>query len=207
MRRSAIWVVCFGIATCGGSIHGVAQVDCSRFDIEPSASLPLHTVLIPPTRACATRMSNGFPTPDPDCTPGAINPSLTVEVLLNPAFRTSCVRDSTTTGHEKAATYNWYGISHPENNTGSTQTCELDHLISLELGGADTLDNIWPQCGPPGVTLPERYFKEKDAVENYLARQVKTGAMDLEAAQQGIATDWSQFLDAARAACPGGRCR
>jgi len=49
----------------------------------------------------------------------------------------------------------------------------LDHLISLELGGADTLDNIWPQCGPSGVALPQRFFKEKDTVENFLAMQVR----------------------------------
>lgn len=68
-------------------------------------------------------------------------------------------------------------------NTGRTQTCELDHLISIELGGADTLDNIWPQCGPRGVVLPKRFFKQKDDVENYLAAQVRAGAIRLEDAQ------------------------
>jgi hypothetical protein len=87
------------------------------------------------------------------------------------------------------------------------QTCELDHLISLELGGADTLDNIWPQCGPPGRVLRERFFKQKDIVENYLAKQVRDGVMDLNQAQQGIATDWTQYIDDARKACPGGKCK
>jgi hypothetical protein len=71
-------------------------------------------------------------------------------------------------------------------------------LISLELGGADTLENIWPQCGPKGVVLRNRYFKQKDIVENYLAREVKAGRMDLSEAQRGIAQDWTQYLDAAR---------
>jgi hypothetical protein len=82
----------------------------------------------------------------------------------------------------------------------------LYHLIPLELGGADTLDNVWPQCGPSGVALPQRFFKEKDAVENYLAMQVRQGRMDLGAAQKGIATDWTQFLGEAMRACPEGRC-
>ena len=73
-------------------------------------------------------------------------------------------------------------------------------LISLELGGADSLENIWPQCGPDGVTLTERYFKQKDMVENYLAAQVKAGKMDLAEVQQGIATDWTQYLEQAKAA-------
>jgi hypothetical protein len=72
----------------------------------------------------------------------------------------------------------------------------LDHLISLELGGADTLGNIWPQCGPSGIVLAKRYFKIKDAVENYLAVQVRSGDMPLADAQHGIATDWTQYIAA-----------
>ena len=62
---------------------------------------------------------------------------------------------------EKATTYKWYNLPFPSNNSGANQICEFDQLFSLELGGADTLDNIWPQCGPSGVALPQRFFKEK----------------------------------------------
>jgi hypothetical protein len=72
--------------------------------------------------------------------------------------------------------------------------CELDHLVPLELGGADGLGNIWPKCGPDGATLDERYFKAKDRVENYLAGEVKAGRMSLDDAQRGIAADWTQYL-------------
>jgi len=148
-----------------------------------------------------------YPVPDPRCTPGAINPTLTIDILRDPAFRTTCVRDNATTAAQKAGTYSWYQVSHPQNNTGVMQTCELDHLVSLELGGADTLDNIWPQCGPPGVVLRERFFKQKDMVENYLAKQVHDGLMKLKDAQDGIARDWTQYLDAATRACGSGSCR
>ena len=63
------------------------------------------------------------------------------------------------------------------------------------------MDNIWPQCGPNQVPLAKRYFKQKDAVENFLAEQVKTGKMDLEKAQIAIATDWTQFLGEAQSFC------
>jgi hypothetical protein len=33
-------------------------------------------------------------------------------------------------------------------------------------------------------------------VENYLAAQVKSGQIDLNEAQMGIASDWTQYLDA-----------
>lgn len=108
---------------------------------------------------------------------------------------------------EKAKAYKWYQIPKPANNSGQNQYCELDHLISLELGGADTLDNIWPQCGPSHVELQQRFFKRKDTVENYLAKQVRDGNMKLAAAQKGIATSWTQYLDEAEKACPNGKCK
>ena len=179
---------------------------CDQFEVDGRASTPLRTVSLPPSQSCTTHTSNGFPVPDPNCTPGAVNPTLTIEVLRDRSFTTRCIRDAATQEEEKATTYGWYNLPHPSNNSGENQTCELDHLISLELGGADTLDNIWPQCGPSGVVLPQRFFKEKDMVENFLAMQVREGRMDLSEAQKGIATDWTQFLAEARRACPEGRC-
>jgi len=150
---------------------------------------------------------DGFLLPDPKCTPGAINPTLTLDVLKDPQFTTKCVRDKATTAQEKFVTYRWYGLNKPAGNTGQNQVCELDHLVSLELGGADTLDNLWPQCGPSHVELQERFFKRKDTVENYLAREVRNGNMSLTSAQKGIAKDWTQYLQDAESACPNGRCR
>ena len=131
---------------------------------------------------------------------------MTIDVLRDRSFTTKCIRDAATTSEEKRTTYTWYDLELPAHNSGESQVCELDHLISLELGGADTLDNIWPQCGPDGASLPQRFFKEKDTVENFLAMQVREGRMDLSQAQKAIATDWTQFLDEARRACPEGRC-
>ena len=125
------------------------------------------------------------------------------DVLRSPDFRTSCLRDKATSAHAKTTTYDWYGEPHPAHNTGANQTCELDHLVSLELGGADTLDNNWPQCGPPDAVLRARFFKQNDAVENYLAARVRDGAMDLNEAERGIAQDWMQYLNAA---CEVQRC-
>jgi hypothetical protein len=196
-----------GFIVCQQPAHAADPGNCQAFKIDDTASKPLQAVSLPPSKRCTARMSNGVPLPDPSCTPGAINPTLTVDVLQNPEFRTTCVRSQTTTEAQKADTYAWYGTPHPTQNSGVTQTCELDHLISLELGGADTLDNIWPQCGPPGVVLVERYFKQKDTVENYLAKQIKDGVMDLSQVQKGIAQDWTQYLAEAKKACPLGKCR
>ena len=181
-------------------------VGCDQFQIDDKASQPLQKVTLPPRKACKPKAVGGFFVPDPNCTPGAINPTLTDTVLKNPAFRTGCVRNDATTEQQKATTYTWYHITHPANNQGATQTCELDHLIPLYLGGADTLDNIWPQCGPQGVNLDDRFFKQKDKVEFFLGQQVRAGKMDLKDAQQGIATDWTQYIKDAEDFCISGRC-
>lgn len=59
---------------------------------------------------------------------------------------------------------------------------EVDHLISRELGGADTAANLFPQ--------PIAQARLKDRLENRLHREVCSGAISLEAAQMEIRTNW-----------------
>lgn len=63
---------------------------------------------------------------------------------------------------------------------------ELDHIVSLEIGGNPTdPTNLFPQpwTGPWNA-------KDKDALENRLHRLVCAGTLTLKVAQQAIATDW-----------------
>jgi hypothetical protein len=192
------------------SAIGLAQTgdrppaECPQ-EINVNRDNPVTSVSLPPAKKCKTRKKNGFLLPDPTCTPGAVNDTLTLAVMEKPNFKTGCVRDQATSPEKKHDTYTWYKITKPANNTGKNQVCELDHLISLELGGADTLDNIWPQCGPSKAILNARFFKRKDAVENFLAGEVRNGKISLAEAQKRIAEDWTQFLDEAEA-CPKDDC-
>lgn len=186
--------------------HAHNHAICSRLDVNPGMSQAL-APLSPDPGGCHVRMSHGYPIPDPRCTPGAINPTVTPDVLDAPGFRTRCIRNRVTTEREKAVTYRWYDIRHPRHNRGRRQICELDHLVPLELGGADTLDNIWPECGPAHGPFWKRDFKRKDLVENYLAKKVKEGKMPLWQAQQDIARDWTTYLAKAIHDCPFGQCR
>ena len=201
-------LVGFGLTSHSMS-SAAAKVTCSSCPvrgIDPHASMRLANVNGFIGGPCSVRVNKGLPLPDARCSPGAINPTITLAVLKNPEFRTSCIRDCATTGSQKANTYGAYGIAPPSRNSGKSQTCELDHVVPLELGGADTLDNIWPQCGPTGAPLPQRFFKEKDIVENYLENQVKRGRLSLTAAQVGIAADWTQYLNQAKAECRSRNC-
>jgi hypothetical protein len=202
-------MLCLGIVVLGPA-YGQQEKppQCAQFHINDKASTPVLSGFVAEKANCETRKSaNGFLLPDPKCTPGAINPTLTAQVLQHRDFTTKCVRNDATSEEQKHATYVAYGIRKPEHNEGETQTCELDHLISLELGGADTLDNIWPQCGPPGVELKERFFKQKDIVEDHLGELVKLGKIDLAEAQKRIATDWTQFLEEAKQTCSRRTCK
>jgi hypothetical protein len=79
-------------------------------------------------------------------------------------------------------TFTEYGISYPQ----PRGAYEVDHLVPLELGGDNMIENLWPESAQP---VPG--FHEKDKVENYLHRQVCSGAMTLANAQRQIATDWT----------------
>jgi hypothetical protein len=75
-----------------------------------------------------------------------------------------------------------YGVP-PEHCNG--HEVEIDHLISLEIGGSNDKKNLWPQ-----PYKPDPGAREKDKLENWLHKQVCAGNMPLATAQRGIAADW-----------------
>lgn len=62
---------------------------------------------------------------------------------------------------------------------------EVDHLISRELGGADTVKNVWAQ--------PWKQARVKDRLENRLHKEVCAGARLLQDTQWRIARDWTEL--------------
>jgi len=67
---------------------------------------------------------------------------------------------------------------------------ELDHLVSLELGGSNDAGNLWPERNDH----PAGGINSKDVVENTLNRAVCSHRVTLAAAQSAIATDWTTAL-------------
>lgn len=119
------------------------------------------------------------PRPDPSCTPGAVDPAVTQADIASTICKsgyTARVRPAVAaTDRLKAQLYRAYGI--PDGTVS-----ELDHLIPLELGGANDAANLWPQVG--------RVPNAKDKVENDLRDAVCSGKVSLAAAQRAIASDW-----------------
>jgi hypothetical protein len=81
---------------------------------------------------------------------------------------------------EKNQVYAEYGIT-----SHAPGQYEVDHLVSLELGGSNDIANLWPE-----LASPKPGFNEKDRVENYLHDQICSGAVSLQQAQTEIATNW-----------------
>ena len=114
---------------------------------------------------------------DKACTPGAIFPNATKDQICQSGYSSS-VRNVPVS--EKDQVYSEYGIqSH------TTGQYEVDHLVSLELGGSNDIANLWPEAASP-----KPGFHEKDQVENYLHSQVCSGAISLHDAQVEIANNW-----------------
>jgi hypothetical protein len=119
--------------------------------------------------------------PNPTLTPGDVFPNVTAKEVCVSGYSSSVRAVSR---DEKAAVYQRYGVP---NETGKH---EVDHFISLELGGSNMVTNLWPE---PYVTpdAPGQIgAHEKDKVENYLHDQVCKNAMSLQQAQEQIRTDW-----------------
>lgn len=141
----------------------------------PSSTPPVAPLLGEQVKSADCVVQNGMP--DPDCTPGAIFPSATKEQICTPGYSASVRNVSAET---KKQIYAEYGIVNH-----SKGEYEVDHLISLELGGSNDIANLWPEAASP---LPG--FHEKDLVENYLHDGICKGKISLGQAQAVIAHDW-----------------
>ena len=117
--------------------------------------------------------------PNPALTPGATR-AVTMNELCTPGSASKARQIS---GATKREVFRRYRI------TPQPGAYEIDHLISLELGGSNDLANLWPQPydGP-------RNAHDKDALENQLHTLVCTGYVRLAEAQRAIATDWIAAL-------------
>src|ERR1700737_4765641 len=115
--------------------------------------------------------------PDPKLTPGDTF-DVTAQDVCTPGYARK-VRN--VPADMKRQVYREYGItSHGPGDY------EVDHLISLELGGSNSIKNLWPESHR---TSPWN-AQVKDRLENRLHELVCDGKIDLKTAQQAIASNW-----------------
>ena len=115
--------------------------------------------------------------PDPQKTPGDVL-TTDAKVICVSGYSKS-VRDVPQAVKEQA--YRSYGITSRQPGE-----YEVDHLISLELGGLNSIRNLWSESF---VTHPLNAHV-KDKLENKLHVLICSGQFPVQQAQQEIAQDW-----------------
>jgi hypothetical protein len=113
--------------------------------------------------------------PDPGCTPGARFRRASRAKVCTPGYSSAARHVTEAT---KDAVYAAYGMTvHFDGQDG-----EVDHLVSLELGGSNAPANLFPEAAPGS--------KQKDRLENALHAEVCDGRLGLRRAQRLIAGNW-----------------
>lgn len=132
-------------------------------------------------------------TPDKRLTPGATLDVTKQDVCV--AGYSSKVRNVPVS--VKRQVFSEYGIPYVP------RKYEVDHLISLELGGSNSIRNLWPEPYSGGWNA-----HVKDKLENRLHEMVCDGDMSLPEAQRAIATNWVEtYQKVFRTAAPLYRAR
>ena len=84
--------------------------------------------------------------------------------------------------------YGYSGYDDPRCVPANGRRCEIDHLVSRELGGADEISNLWPQAygtRPWNAVL-------KDKLENRLHKEMCEGRITLKQARHMLTSDWRE---------------
>jgi hypothetical protein len=122
-------------------------------------------------------------------TPGERNPVLTRARICSAGFRT--VKYRHVSGATSRAVYAAYGMSPRK----SPCPCELDHSISIELGGSNSRRNLWPQS----YTTKPWNAHVKDALETHLHSLVCRRVVSLATAQRELSGNWIRAFQRRRA--------
>jgi len=155
---------------------------------QKEAPMRLHigTIAIALMSAAPVASAKDLTLPDPDLTPGVAR-ALSVDVIC----KTKWGKDARhVTAAMKKQVFQNYGLTGNNDPSciadKSGRHCEVDHLISRELGGAGDAKNLRLQpygSSPWNAAL-------KDRVENRLHKEVCAKTISLARARREIKTDW-----------------
>ncbi len=187
-RLAVALAILLAASGCGRATAGATPATTANGSPAAVATTPItgHVTGAAPSSCHERAAVDGRPLPDPTCTPGVASAAVTqaniAQTICRPGYTATIrppVRESGQLKRKLMAAYH---------EPGALGDYELDHLISLELGGSNDAANLWPERNDhPRAGV----INSKDLVENALHTDVCSGRVTLVQAQQAIATDWT----------------
>ena len=113
--------------------------------------------------------------PDAKLTPGVARTDLTVQAICKKKWGKDARMVTAAMKRQVFRNYGFSGNADPSCAPDKNgRHFEIDHLVSRELGGADDVKNLWPECysGKWGASV-------KDKLENRLHKEVCAGNITL----------------------------
>jgi hypothetical protein len=172
IKRTIILALLLMLTACSAPAHSAAPASGAAANSGGAAQSSIAAA----NAAAESRSADAAYLPNASLTPGDTL-AVTTRDICQSGYA-SKVRDVPTSVKDQV--YKEYGItSHKPGQY------EVDHLISLELGGSNSIRNLWPESytGPWNAHI-------KDKLENQLHSLVCSGKVDLATAQHAIASDW-----------------
>lgn len=121
--------------------------------------------------------------PNSSLTPGDVLPNITKNDVCAPGYTRTARHVPTAEKKRVFARYQLPWSTHYQ--------YEVDHLVPLELGGSNSVTNLWPQPFGSGRWDAEM----KDRLEDTLHAAVCSGTMTLQEAQTAIRSDWTRAYE------------
>jgi hypothetical protein len=118
------------------------------------------------------------PLPDRACSPGAVFVGVSLATICTSGYS---ARVRNVGEAERGTIFREYGL--PVRSYG--RAYEVDHLVSLELGGSNGAANLYPEAAAPAPG-----YRVKDRLENRLHALVCAGRLPLGVVQREIASNW-----------------
>jgi len=178
VRSGCVWIVAIAaVLPFAGCSFEAGSIQSAR----SGKGAPPPGIELPPS---ARPRHPGIPEPDPRLTPGAVFPTASVAQICRRGYARTERSVSVTLKREVFRAYRTRYVPG---------RYEVDHLVPLELGGANlgrdrrtsrvvATANLWPE--------PRESAAVKDRLEDRLHAEVCAGREPLRTAQRAIARDW-----------------
>jgi hypothetical protein len=155
----------------------IAVVAAALVPLAHATGAPYRSRLLSPRTRWSGCRVNG-PLPDSACSPGAVFVGVSLATICTPGY-SSRVRDVSEAEHDSI--FREYGIPI----RGEGRAYEVDHIVSLELGGSNLPANLYPEAAAPAPG-----YRVKDRLENRLHELVCHRQLPLGVVQREIAHNW-----------------